>query len=42
MREALGRLRECMEFAVGNQLITVQIPPTIFQDQIHTGLSLPH
>lgn len=23
MREALGRLRECMEFAVGNQLITV-------------------
>lgn len=23
MREALGRLRECMEFAVGNQLVTV-------------------
>ena len=45
MREALGRLRECMEFAVGNQLISanpcliVEVPWTYKQSKEEIALT---
>lgn len=45
MREALGRLRECMEFAIGNQLITynpcliVEVPWTYKQSKEEIALT---